>query len=257
MGTFKTTYSKIDVNGEPIDIIDNAQFASFNESILGLGKIDSVSTRLSALSVMFDLEGFTKFCNQIDPQLAVPEYLSEFLRWMFETIKAESTIKHHENGYETWFDLPFLSKYLGDGILFLWDTKNMTDIEISNTVVTMLEICKNYQTDFFPKISKKITDAPPALRCGIARGDVFSVGDGKDYVGPCINVASRLQKLNSLTVCFSRRGLNPENFSDLYQKKFVVKRVNIRGIGPNELICVLKDEYESLTPEEKKNFSEI
>jgi hypothetical protein len=131
---------------------------------LGLGAIENKSKQMQSLSVMFDLEGFTNFCKQIDPQLAVPEYLSAFLKWMFEQIKSELVETKHEEGYETFADLPFLSKFMGDGVLFLWNTENMSETSILNVVVSMYEICNNYKTDFFPNIFKSTTSPPPSLR---------------------------------------------------------------------------------------------
>ena len=257
MGTFKTNYISIKKDDKRVDVIKSDVFDNFNETILGLGKIESKSKQINALSVIFDLEGFTNFCKQIDPQLGVPEYLSEFLKWIFDEIKKELTQEKHEEGYATWADLPFLSKYLGDGILFLWNTEDMDEVAIKNVVVSMYEICKNYKKNFFPKISKSIISAPPKLRCGIARGAIYSVGNGSDYVGPCINMSARLQKLHSLTFCFSRRGINPFEMAESYKVKFVIKKVDIRGIGSEELVCFEKDEYEGLDSTDKEKFKEV
>ncbi|WAC11511.1 hypothetical protein [Dyadobacter pollutisoli] len=232
-------------------------FNRFNESILGLGTIGMKSIPLNALSVIFDLEGFTNFCKQIDPQLAVPEYLSQFLNWIFEQVKTELVEEERNEGFLTWSELPILSKYLGDGLLFLWNTEMMNETQIANVIVSMLEICQNYVKEFLPKMSKIVVSPPAKLRCGIARGIVYSVGDGNDFVGPCINMSARLQKLHSLTFCFSRRGLDPKALSASYAKDFVVKKVDIRGIGGDELVCILKNEYDKLTPEEKKGFLKI
>ena len=78
MTTFNTKtgdYVKIKKDNKTITLLKKEKFDNFNEDILGLGKIETKSTPINALSVLFDLEGFTNFCNQIDPQLAVPEYL--------------------------------------------------------------------------------------------------------------------------------------------------------------------------------------
>lgn len=242
------------INDEEIKIIKKESYNQFNESILGLGKIEAKSIQLNALSVIFDLEGFTNFCKQIDPQLAVPEYLSEFLKWIFSEVKNELIESTYPEGYSTWANLPFLSKYLGDGLLFIWDTADMSEIEIQNVVVSMFEICNKYSNVFLPKISKDIISAPNKLRCGIARGIIYSVGDGNDFVGPCINMSARLQKLHSLSFCFSRRGINPNNMSDKYQKIFTVKKVDIRGIGGEELVCIIKSEYDNLNDIDKNKF---
>lgn len=256
MTTFKTENFTTKIDGKEISIIKKENFDSFSEDILGLGKIEVESHQVNALSVIFDLEGFTNFCKQIDPQLAVPEYLSLFLKWIFNEIKIELTVKKHPEGYETWADLPFLSKFLGDGILFLWNTKNMKDDEIQNVVVSMYEICRKYTNKFLPKIVKNIVSPPIKLRCGIARGAIYSVGNGNDYVGPCINMSARLQKLNSLSFGFSRRGINPEEMADSYSKLFIVKKVDIRGIGSSELVCILLSEFNKLDKTERAKFSE-
>jgi hypothetical protein len=193
----------------------------------------------------------------MDPQLSVPEYLSEFLNWIFDQVKVELIYKNHDEGYETWADLPFLSKYLGDGILFLWDTENMDEEAIRNVVVSMYEICLKYRTSFLPKILKYITDPPTKLRCGIARGAVYSVGNGNDFVGPCINMSARLQKLHSLSFSFARKGINLNELAPAYKKDFVVKKVDIKGIGSEEMICILKKEYNKLERSYKKHFKSI
>lgn len=254
MSTFQTKIIEIQKNGKPFTIIEKNNFESFTEEILGLGKIDIKSDTVNALSVMFDLDGFTNFCKQIDPHLAVPEYLNEFLKWIFKEIRVELTNSKHPEGYEAWATLPFLSKFLGDGILFLWNTDSMSDDEIQNIVISMHEICQKYRGEFLPSISSKIISPPSKLRCGIARGAIYSVGNGNDFVGPCINVSARLQKLNSLSFSFSRRGINPSDMSANYSKLFVVKKVDIKGIGSEELVCILKSEFDKLEKVDKSKF---
>ena len=113
MSTFKTNTKKVTHKGEQIEIITKKNFDSFSESILGLGPIEKESKPIQAMSVMFDLEGFTKFCKQIDPQLAVPEFLSSFLKWIFNQIKEELKEETLEEGYKTYGSFPFLSKFMG------------------------------------------------------------------------------------------------------------------------------------------------
>lgn len=256
--TKNTDYIKVkgEKKGENITLMKKAKFESFNEEILGLGKIDTKSTQINALSIMFDLEGFTHFCKQIDPQLAVPEYLSEFLSWLFEQIRKELLNKTFPEGYYTYSEFPFLSKFMGDGVLFLWDTEELSETEILNIVISMHEICKNYEAKFYKTISKKITSSPKKLRCGIARGSIYSVGNGNDFVGPCINMSARLQKLNSLNFCFSRRGLNL-NSSPYLKRYFITTKTDIRGIGSEELVCVPKSEFAELSKKDKDRFIEL
>ncbi len=239
-----------------IRLTKKVAFDKFNEDILGLGAINKESNQVNGLSVIFDLEGFTTFCKQIDPHLAVPEYLSIFLKWIFEAIRKELIQKEYDEGYKTWSDLPFLSKYLGDGILFLWNTEKMGEVEIINIVASMFQICEQYKTKFLPKIARDISSPPTKLRCGIARGTIYSVGNGNDFVGPCINMSARLQKLNSLSFCFSRRGINLNKMSPGYRNIFIVKKTDIRGIGDEELVCVIRKEFEKLEASDKEKFKD-
>lgn len=257
MTSFRTTqkdYITIKPEGKPIKIITQKKFDSFTPDILGLGDIESKSIQINALSVMFDLEGFTNFCKQIDPQLAAPEFLNEFLNWLFKLIRTETIHKTYPEGYHTFSDLPFLAKFMGDGVLFLWDIENLSELQILNIVVTMNNICIDYREKFYKSIAKKVISPPAKLRCGIARGAIYSVGDGNDFVGPCINMSARLQKLNSLMFCFSRRGLNPEAHEWL-KKHIITMKTDIRGIGSEELVCFLQAQYEELSNEEKEKFS--
>lgn len=253
----KNDYKNVTMGKKTVQIIKKEKYDSFNEDILGLGKIQSKSVQTCALSVIFDLEGFTNFCKQIDPHLAVPEYLSEFLKWLFVEIRTQLIQKEYKLGYTTWANLPFLSKYLGDGVLFLWDTQNMSETEITNIVVSMYEVCVNYKEKFLKIITKDIITPPKKLRCGIARGLVYSIGGGNDYVGPCINMSARLQKLYSCSFCFSRRGINPTKMGKSYQSFFTIKQVNIRGIGDGELVCFLKEEYDKMLINEKSLFIDV
>jgi hypothetical protein len=241
--------------GKLVSVLKKDKFDKFNESILGLGDIHKKPRKIDALSAIFDLEGFTNFCNQRDPDLYVSNFLSKFLNWIFNEIKTVQIQDRIENSYLLYGNLPFLSKFLGDGILFLWNTSKMDERQINNSIIALDIICKNYKEIFYPNISKKMLEVPPRLRCGIAKGTVFSVGNGNDFVGSCINVSSRLQKLNNLSFCFSTVGIDISKMDDP-SGFYVQKKVNIRGIG-EELIGIKQIEYASLPKEEKKNFTNV
>jgi len=236
--------------------MSSEQFAMFNPDVLGLGDISRRSTQTEALAAIFDLAGFTNFCSQVDPHLAVPEYLSQFLDWLFSELRSSFIKEDTGADVELWSGLPFLAKYLGDGVLFLWDTRDMGGAEICNVVTSLWEICVNYRVGFYPHISRITTHPPQVLRCGIARGTVFSVGNGEDFVGPCINIASRLQKLSTLSFCFSRRGFDIEkNMPSETAVKYLLKSVPLRGIGQGELVWVRKEEFDNLDEADKGIFS--
>jgi len=235
--------------------LSNDEFDRFNPDILGLGDVSAPSTQVEALAAMFDLSGFTNFCGQVDPHLAVPEYLSRFLDWLFSEIKEGLLKESNEEEKVLWASLPFLAKFTGDGVLFLWDTKNMGGAEICNVVTSLWEIRSNYSQEFYPSIRRVVTNPPSFLRCGMSRGMVFSVGNGEDYVGPCINIAARLQKLSLLTFCFSRRGFDVEqHMPEETATKYALKVAPLRGIGEDELVWVRQEEFDGLPDKEKALF---
>lgn len=242
---------------ERIALLDNKDFEKFNPQLLSLGNIGLPSTQVEAIAAVFDLSGFTSFCSQVDPHLVVPEYLSRFLGWLFDEIKKQHLSRSYKEGKELYCALPFLAKFLGDGVLFLWDARNMSETAIRNVVISLDNICGSYTNDFYPRIKTEVVAPPKVLRCGIARGKVFSVGNGQDYVGPCINIASRLQKLSQLTFCFSRRGIDMNKHStESVRQSYLEKCVTILGIGDDELVLVRKTEFDNLPEEEKKLFRE-
>ena len=219
---------------------------TFNTSVLGLGDINVPSRAIESIVAVFDLAGFAKFCNQVNQQLEIPKYLSQFLEWLFSKVKTGLPNKSYSDRKALRAEPPFFAKFLGDGVLFLWSTRDMSETLICNNIVaTLHEICEAYKHEFYPQIIRTVTKPPHILRCGIARGRVFSVGNGKDYIGHCINIASRLQKLGPLTFCFPHRGFDVKRYMDEdHRQHFIEKRVSIMGIGENELVWVLKEEFD-------------
>ena len=255
----KSKIKTVDVNGRKIrmEYVDNEEFEKFNPYILDLGDISRRAAQVDVIAAVFDLSGFTNFCNQADQHLIVPEYLSRFIDWLFNAIKDRSIHESYKEGKTLWAPLPFLAKFLGDGVLFLWDTVNMSKIEINNIPVTLRDICLRYRSSFYPEIKKEVDKPPDILRCGVARGMVCSVGNGEDYVGPCINIASRLQKLSHLTFGVYRKGFDFKKYMHKEAAaQYVLKSVTLRGIGEHEGVWVLKKEFDNLPTKAKELFRE-
>ena len=252
MGILKLKYSKQSGEGEGNYCLPLSDFQKFNASILELGDISKDGEYFEALAAVFDLEGFTTFCTQIDPHLVIPEFLTEFLNWLFESISKEFLQKTEEEQIVLWCQTPFYAKFMGDGVLFLWDTRGVDLEAVGNIVVSLGRISRDYGRSFLPRIKKRVARSPQKLRCGIARGQIISIGDGRDFVGPCINVASRLQKLGQFSFAFSKRGFNLERcFSEDFVQQCVLIKSSIRGIGEEELVYVIKHEFDLLSDEEK------
>lgn len=238
--------------------LKKAAFDRFGTQTLGLGDIAAPAETIDAIAAMFDLEGFTTFSRQIEPHLSVPHYLNAFLAWLMEEIRINEIKVAKGDVVHLWAPLPFFVKFMGDGLLVLWDSGAMSDAARRNILLHTRRICGRYNTDFLPKIGNKIVDPPTRLRCGLARGTVLSVGEGHDYVGSCINIAARLQKLAGLSFAFNRRGFELEGaVNRFFKDKIVIKQISIRGIGEHELIGVVRSELELLSSRDRKLFRDV
>ena len=252
-------YHVIKVEDRSRRALPKEAFDKFNLDVLGLGNVSSPSTPTEAIAAVFDLQGFTNFCKQIEPHLSVPKYLNSFLDWLMKQLRDEMRRNEQDADVIIWSDLPFFVKFLGDGMLVLWDCTQMNDVLQRNVIVSMYQICLNYGAKFLPTLKAKMVDPPPILRCGVARGTVFSVGEGQDYVGSCINMAARLQKLPGLSFCFNRRGFDLESAGvvSFFTEHITIRQVSIRGIGDHELIGIIKSEADKLSPEHQLLYQEL
>ncbi len=239
-------------------LLDNEIIKKFNPSMLELGDISAPCREKEAIAAVFDLNGFTAFCNQVDSYLAIPRFLNDFLEWFFSNVRQRITERDLGDRSALWTGLPVLVKFLGDGLLVLWDAQKMTEEQICRLAGTLYEICHAYRAEFYPRMSGVVNKPPAILRCGVARGKVYSIGNDKDYVGHCINNASRLSHLGSLTFCFPHRGFQVrEHMPAAYRHIFVPKYVSIRGVGENELVWVVSDEYNRLPEKNREMFRSL
>lgn len=230
----------------------------FNPAMLDLGNLNTPCEEKNAIAAVFDITDFTKFCNQVDAYLEIPRFLNYFLKWFFSCIIQGFTEEDDGEKSTFWAELPMLVKFLGDGLLIVWDTRRIAPELDCRLVATLYNICRAYNRDFYPQISNIINKPPSILRCGIARGRVFSLGAGRDYVGHCINNASRLSHLEGLSFAFPHRGFNVrDDMPDAYTGLFISKYISIKGVGENELIWVLKDEFMRLPEDKKKQFRDF
>jgi hypothetical protein len=83
---------------------------------------------------------------------------------------------------------------------------------------------------------------------------VYSVGNGNDYVGSCINMAARLQKVPGVTFAFNRRGFDLEGLAEEnpFIRNLIIVQMPIRGIGDRELVAILNSEYLSMAKADKQ-----
>ena len=186
--------------------ITNEVAERFSAEMLGLGNLERKSKSFMAICAFFDLQGFTRFMAQTDAELSIPEFMSKYLKWFFERIKDESIHERTPEGLILWHEISSLHKIPGDGFMVIWDTQKLDQVQQTNIVASCNRVCGEYSTTFRNSIVHQIVDTPRVMRCGIAKGWVFSVGDDADFVGPVVNLAARLQKLGSFTFAWSNKG---------------------------------------------------
>lgn len=240
--------------------ISRGNFKKFNSLLLGLGDISKNQKSVDALAAIFDLQGFTSFCDQRDAHLEVPAYIGS-IDWLFERISKEAlkheSSKEDDQQFALWFELPFFAKFLGDGVLFLWNAERLTSDAKWDIVSSLDVICSDHKTEFLRTIRGEFTKPPGSLRCRIARGQVTSIGNEKDFVGLSINVAARLQKLEGghFSFAFTKKGFALKAFDDSWREHFRLIKIPIRGVAKEELVYVLKAEYNVLTKADQKQLT--
>jgi class 3 adenylate cyclase len=230
-------------------------FRRFNPSLLGLADILENNETFDGLAVILDLKDFTGFCDQRDPHLVVPEFLDKFMNWLFARVSQE--FFEREDGMEVvlWSHLPIFGKFLGDGVLLLWDVTDISREARRNIVQAFDVICNDYEKVFLKQIKGDFTRPPVKLRCGIAQGQVTSIANGGDYTGLCINIASRLQKLGegAFSFAFAKSGLDDKAGANWYSN-FTLIRIPIRGIANSELVYVLRKEHRAISKEQQREW---
>jgi len=248
-------------------------FDSFGRRAFGLHHFRSDGEPRTILAAMFDLEGFTAFTDRRDPHLFVPQFVDWFLGWLFETVKSLTLERRAGDSVFLWSTLPFFAKYTGDGALLLWDLDHPglqqfcrrhhrdRDAEIhgdvGNIVSILYDTCRMYARDQLPELKKHHPNPPRRLRCGVAQGQVSALAGGRDFVGACINLASRVQKLGKLGFSILATGFDlsrvpAERLRDVLVKKRTQVRLSDQQTW--ELVYVIKSDFEALDPKDKADF---
>lgn len=250
---------KEELDGDNFLLLNKKKYEQFSTDLMGLGEMTEQTEPVEAIAAVFDLQGFTKFSSQVDSHLSVPPFLKVFLTWLVEQIKVEMTNKTYDFdlGEKLYGPLPFLVKFMGDGLLVLWDASKSDAIGHENVIICAYEVCEKYKTEFLPNVD--ITAPPKLLRCGLARGKIYSVGsNGNDFAGSCINIASRIEKLPSARFAFNLRGFEPKASQNIFFKeKFIYKKVDIRGIGHDERVAILNEDYSNMSEGDKEYYNDI
>lgn len=215
----------------------------------------------NAIVLIFDLEGFSNFFNQPD----VSDYLPAFLNHIFSAINTcivggdaywKSDQKNRKNDALN-LKIAHL-KFMGDGALLVLlpkaDQNKIPDVTAQALCNRLWNLKKN-----FGNVLKRCADdvpvfaLPPRVRFGLARGTVIELTrqDSKEseFVGFCINLASRLQKYcPELGFIGSARMQLPSEMLKTHGYKKIVA-TSIKGF-PKEIVFVDKGELDGLSKEQ-------
>jgi hypothetical protein len=74
----------------------------------------------------------------------------------------------------------------------------------------------------------------------------------EDYVGQCINIDARLQKLEKFSFAFWKIGFFELQYFSDEENDFILIFPPIRGFREKEPVLVLRKEFNQLTTEERK-----
>src|SRR5689334_2413024 len=76
-------------------------------------------TQFEALAAVFDLSGFSAFCDRADLHQQALPFLREFIPWLFDQIISRSSKGVSGEHTLLWSRLPVWEKFTGDGMLIL------------------------------------------------------------------------------------------------------------------------------------------
>lgn len=129
------------------------------------------------LAAIVDLRGFTQFCEK--PNIESP-YTCGLMHSFYEAVR-HSFLKYP----------PDMLKYLGDGVLALWETTaEDREVAIDICLAGSLDIHNRWQV--VRRSSQFSHGAPEEVAIGISFGLASQLPGVGDYIGRPINIASRL-----------------------------------------------------------------
>lgn len=216
------------------------------------------SRPINAITLIYDLEGFSRFFNQPDVQDYVPTFLN--------TVSNAISICLF-GGKQYWVDpvetgtalgcRVVHEKFMGDGALYIiLPPEGKSDF----SGVTLQNLCNRLWNlkDSFHKVVEKsldqipVVDIPKKIRFGLSRGSVYALEDAgrssPEYIGFCINLAARLQSYcRQLGFIASARLMLPiETLTEHGYRKAIATK--IKGFA-NEIVIIDDVEFTGLPPE--------
>ncbi len=231
-----------------------------NKKFMGFTAAERPTT---GIAMIFDVAGFTTFFNKPDLQNYITKYLNHIIECVEMCIYGgiEYWTGDASSELKPLLVIPNKRKFLGDGMLYIWEDIE-TDKKFTPSVkITLLNRLWNLQK-YVSKINDElindlpVADLPKALKFGLAQGTIYRLTetDGTvDYIGPCINLASRLVKycpdinfICSARLNFTHEVLKKHNWMRIIAKELRSFENDIVIIDPNDFKRISSDEKKRL-----------
>lgn len=226
-------------------------------------KFASASHPQNAISLVYDLEGFSNFFNQPDVQEYIPAFLNVISDAISTCLFGGTAYWQDDARYPPLSSTPIHEKFMGDGGLYIFTPDGLSDFREGFPVAlcNRLYILRRN----FSHVVQRCTEMVPVfaiprnIRFGLARGSVYELasrhGDDSEFIGFCINLSSRLQSYcpDLGFIVSARLKIPADKLADSGYKKVIATR--IKGF-PKELVFVDTDEYTRLSDEVRSSLFE-
>lgn len=221
----------------------------------------------NGLALIFDISGFTNFFNKPDIQDYITDYINQIINCVETCIWGGDIYWIKPGQVETeatpMFIKPSLRKFLGDGMLYVWEDDDKKIASDSAIRINLLNSLWNIHAQI-DTINKKIrenmpvADLPADIKFGLAQGSIYKLteNDGTiDYIGPCINLASRLVKYcpDMSIIASTRLRIYKEDIEAFKYKKVIAK---VLRSFEKEIVIVDKNDYDNMVKEERERLFE-
>lgn len=217
---------------------------------------------VGVIVAVLDLEGFTNFFSKASPNqnIIIASYISAFLSWLNFKLDLE----------EKRIPKPRLSKFLGDGVLYVWETKEGKRGQIA---LDLLNFCWNmtrggdrYEISFLPKFISQLghkwpsCEYPKHLKAGISTGPAVKYtwrSHPPEYVAESINIATRLCGVHAelYFIAHSDLLLDDEIMTTFKYVEKQIKSGVVKGIDKPLAVFIDEDDFNSLP--DKTMFSDM
>jgi class 3 adenylate cyclase len=214
----------------------------------------TVSRPFKSISLLFDLENFTGLFSHPDIHDTIGKYLNLVIDAVSRTFEGGEIYwdkdKKGDAVIAGALPRPFHTKFLGDGVLYIWRLDEFTQKQIIELVDRVWNL-KNSFSVLCEKASVllPVHSFPKRIRFGIASGTVYKLtyqnGIAEEYIGYSINLASRLQSYSRDIgfIVSGRLNIPDKTILKHGYKKCIAKK--IRGF-PDEIVIIDTHDYTNL-----------